>query len=140
MISMVHQQLTADIYKPMIRGAWKLSGFNNIENEEFEATVQLQFKIKKAICEDCHQKASFIQCAHCRTYLCIDCFLFSSIEHYHFRSSIEPQKIDYEKHNWVKKSSQNKENRCIKNSRKPTEDEYEDDEDEGEFDFVLADD
>lgn len=136
MISLVHQQLTADIYKPMIRGAWRLSGFDNCEKEEFEATVELQFKIKKANCEDCHQKASFIQCSHCRSYICIDCFLFTSTEHYHFRSSIMPQKIDYEKFNWIKKSNDNKEKRRINIGRNLTED----NEEFADADFTLVDD
>ena len=49
--SLIHQEVKGEIYKLMIRQAWRSGGYKTeIEDEKFERVVQTQFKVTKT-CE-----------------------------------------------------------------------------------------
>ncbi|XP_015795723.1 uncharacterized protein LOC107372088 [Tetranychus urticae] len=77
---LIHNQLRAPLFKPLIRNAWAKAGFE----VEKEPDISIDSILDKPDCGcqmgDCHS-ASFINCAHCRHHICA--FHFFSTFHHH---------------------------------------------------------
>ena len=78
---LIHNQFSAPIFQPMIRTAWLKSGYS-LSDEMFDHPDRTIFDVELEECskDDCSRSA-FIQCAHCRTILCLSHF-FTSL-HFH---------------------------------------------------------
>lgn len=104
--SLILRQFSSSLYKPMIRGAWRLAGYETVNNDEkFDSIIQYQFRnFSKQHCEDFEcENTIFAKCSICELELCFDCFIFSNnLIHHHFEESAKPIILDYKALNLVK--------------------------------------
>ena len=102
-VSHAHSQFMAAIFRPMIKGAFNLSGFGLPEGElieKFDRANAILFRFTSHICEEEHDETNevsigtFIRCAHCRKNLCFNCFLKEN-SHLHLPIDLEHSLLDY---------------------------------------------
>lgn len=82
--SLLRHQLSAPIFVPMIRYAWKSSGYID-DAGPFQTVKEVCFDFLRTDppnCMKCNQNQRFIKCSRCRQILCFDCFFFD----YHIAS------------------------------------------------------
>ena len=74
--SLVHNQLTAESFSPMLKYAWYKSGYCVTDPGKFENVNEICFDKKTILgnCMNC-EDAAFIKCAHCNKLLCLEDFL-----------------------------------------------------------------
>jgi len=74
--SLVHNQLTAEIFRPMLQYAWFKSGYSVPDPGKFKNVNEVCFNKKEisANCVNCENLA-FMECAHCNKLLCLKHFL-----------------------------------------------------------------
>ncbi|XP_024940097.1 uncharacterized protein LOC112494251 [Cephus cinctus] len=74
--SLVHNQLTADVFRPMLQYAWYKSGYHVADPGKFRNVNEVCFN-KEQILDDCAicENSVFIKCAHCNKSLCLKDFL-----------------------------------------------------------------
>ena len=74
--SLVHNQLTAEAFGPMLKYAWYKSGYCVSNPGKFKNVNEVCFD-KNAILGNCvHcEDTAFIKCAHCDKILCLEDFL-----------------------------------------------------------------
>ncbi len=80
--SLVHNQLTSSLFKPMISYAWSSCGYIPKQYPNFAGVIQICFSFNTNTCSrnDCDQGA-FICCSHCRQILCFEHFFV--LYHFH---------------------------------------------------------
>ena len=73
--SLIHNQISAPIYTPMIRYAWFKSGYLDNHPGQFQTVTDVCFKLNQSQCDilSC-DSFSFIRCSYCRRILCFDHF------------------------------------------------------------------
>ncbi|CAL8116561.1 unnamed protein product [Orchesella dallaii] len=84
MHSLLHNQFSAPIFKPMLKYSWYSSGLTD-ERVTFLSTKEVCFSFDKRDpikCEQCGIHTRFLKCAYCRIKLCFNCFFYNF--HYHF--------------------------------------------------------
>lgn len=82
MHSLVYNQLSSNLFNPMIQFAWIKSGYSDrLEDFTFENTKQIMF----SNIEDCYicETIGFLVCSHCRKSICFDHFIMNDNYHYH---------------------------------------------------------
>ena len=80
--SLIHNQLSAPIFVPMIRYAWFKSGYVDANPGQFQTVVDVCFKFHQGHCdmEGC-DSFSFIRCSYCDKILCFDHFFINFHSH-----------------------------------------------------------
>ena len=73
--SLNHNQISAPIYKPIIRYAWFKSGHLHNHPGQFQTVTDVCFKLSQPHCDisSC-DSFSFIRCSYCRKILCVNHF------------------------------------------------------------------
>jgi len=73
--SLIHNQISARIYKPIIRYAWFKSGYLHNHPGQFQTVTDVCFKLSQPHCDisSC-DSFSFIRCSYCRKILCVNHF------------------------------------------------------------------
>ena len=76
--SLIHNQLSAPIFVPMIRYAWFKSGYVDANPGQFQTVVDVCFKFHQGHCdtEGC-DSFSFIRCSYCDEILCFNYFFIN---------------------------------------------------------------
>ena len=74
--SILHYQMSAAIFQPLIRYSWYKGGICN-EKEPYFNVKQACFNFGRKTCElqECAENA-FVQCARCRKCICFNCFIW----------------------------------------------------------------
>ena len=82
--SLIHNQISAPIYKPMIRYAWFKSGYLDNHPGQFQTVTDVCFKLSQPHCDilSC-DSFSLIRCSYCRKTPCFNHFFIE----YHMKSS-----------------------------------------------------
>ena len=79
MHSLVHNQLTASIFQPMLKYAWFKSGYKVPNPGKFKNMKQVCFEnFIRFTCEECiegEKSTVSVRCAHCKKHLCLPHFL-----------------------------------------------------------------
>ena len=80
--SLIHNQLSAPIFVPMIRYAWFKSGYVDANPGQFQIVVDVCFKFHQGHCdmEGC-DSFSFIRCSYCDKILCFNQFFINFHSH-----------------------------------------------------------
>jgi len=80
--SLIHNQVSAPIFIPMIRYAWFKGGYTNIDPRPFQTVTEVCFKFKQDYCDiaSCEQYA-FIRCSYCNQILCFEDFFVNYHTH-----------------------------------------------------------
>lgn len=80
--SLVHNQLTANVFIPMIQYAWFKSSYNVTDPGKFQNVREICFNYKNTfeICCRC-DKTVFISCTHCNQFLCLEHFFNRTYYH-----------------------------------------------------------
>ncbi len=73
MQSLIINQLSAEIFKPMIRYSWFASGYLDSKPGTFKNLNEMCFQFDCKVCATCI-KSDFICCSWCRVFLCFECF------------------------------------------------------------------
>jgi len=73
MKSLIINQLSAEIFKPMIRYSWFASGYLQSHPGQFKNVKEVCFQFACEACTVCANSA-FICCSWCREFLCFQCF------------------------------------------------------------------
>lgn len=79
--SLVYNQLSSPIFRPMISFAWSKCGYIPRQHSNFSNVIELCFSFEDNNCPIKHcQESPFINCSHCRQLLCFEHFFLA----YHF--------------------------------------------------------
>ena len=83
--SLVHNQLSSSIFKPMISNAWSTCGYIPKQYPNFSNVIEICFSFEMSSCSErsCDESV-FICCSHCRRALCFEHFFVK----YHFHWSL----------------------------------------------------
>ncbi len=73
MQSLIINQLSAEIFKPMNRYAWFASRYLDTKPGTFKNVNEVCFPFDYKVCAACI-KSAFICCSWCRVFLCFECF------------------------------------------------------------------
>ena len=78
MHSLIHNQLSAPAFEPLIKYAWFKAGYLS-ERVKFSSVLEICFSNNFAICShnDCSRQ-SFIQCSWCFAPFCFDHFFYTT--------------------------------------------------------------
>ncbi len=81
MQSLIYNQLQSPLFYRMLRYAWYKPGYCN-ENPEFDNLRDIYFNYLEINCniDNCNEE-NFIQCSHCRKYICFTHFFIEF--HFH---------------------------------------------------------
>jgi hypothetical protein len=79
--SLVHNQLSSSIFKPMISYAWSAYGYIPKQYPKFSNVIEVCFSFEVSSCSapNCNESV-FICCSHCQRALCFEHFYVM----YHF--------------------------------------------------------
>jgi Tc5 transposase C-terminal domain/DDE superfamily endonuclease len=80
--SLVHNQLSSSIFKPMISHAWSTCGYIPKQHPNFSNVIEVCFSFEETYCSNrnCDESA-FICCSHYRQILCFEHFFV--VYHFH---------------------------------------------------------
>jgi len=74
--ALLHHQLKAPIFEPMIRYSYYSSGLI-LEKDTFLNVNQVCFDFDQSSkCQKCNAVDTFIKCSHCRDVICFECFFW----------------------------------------------------------------
>jgi hypothetical protein len=80
--SLVHNQLSSNLFQPMISFAWSTAGYIPRQHASFSNVIDICFSFTSDECSIRHcDESPFIRCSHCRVLLCFEHFFVSN--HFH---------------------------------------------------------
>ena len=80
--SLVHNQLSSNLFQPMISFAWSTAGYIPQQHASFFNVIEICFSFTADECSIHHcDESAFIQCGHCRVLRCFQHFFVSN--HFH---------------------------------------------------------
>lgn len=79
--SLVHNQMSSPLFKPMISYAWSTCGYIPEQYSKFSSVIEVCFSFGADLCSNINcEEGAFICCSHCRRILCFEHFFTA----YHF--------------------------------------------------------
>jgi hypothetical protein len=92
--SLIHNQLSAPIFIPMIQYAWFKSGYTDVHPGQFHSVVNICFKFPQSHCDiaGC-DSFSFIRCSYCSKIMCFDHSFINF--HTHWCSELHESTFEY---------------------------------------------